>query len=93
MTVLKTRKILHSLQSKGFSTDERDHTHLILYIQNKKTNIWTKVSHGAREIDDHLIGCMARQVKLRKPQFLDLVNCPLTAEGYLAELARQEIVF
>ena len=91
MTVLKTKKIVNSLQSKGFAVDERSHTHLILFVGGRKTGIWTKVSHGSREIDDHLIACMARQVRLKKPLFLDLVNCPLTTEGYLQELARQGI--
>jgi hypothetical protein len=93
MTVLKTKRIVSSLQSKGFAADERSHTHLILFVGGKKTNIWTKVSHGAREVDDHLIACMARQVKLKKPLFLDLVNCPMTTEGYLQELARQGITY
>jgi len=35
------------------------------------------------EDDSHLVGMMARQVKLKKEQFLDLVNCPLSREEYL----------
>lgn len=74
------------LEKKGFIAREGDHTFYHLHVGGKKTAIYTKISHGEREIGDRLIAMMARQVGLNKRDFLDLVDCPLTIEAYLALL-------
>ncbi|MFT0899509.1 hypothetical protein [Candidatus Methanoprimaticola sp. MG2] len=48
-----------------------------------KTRIRTKISHGEREIGDPLILKMARQLKLDKREFLELVDCNLSGNAYL----------
>jgi predicted RNA binding protein YcfA (HicA-like mRNA interferase family) len=88
---MKVRDILVGLNRKGFLQSESDHTHLILYVNGKKTEVRTKVSHGAREIDDHLINLMSKQVHLEKKEFRDLINCPLSLEGYLKKLSAEGI--
>ncbi|MDN5846879.1 MAG: hypothetical protein L0H53_11465 [Candidatus Nitrosocosmicus sp.] len=82
MTVLKTRDISTSLIKKGFKTRDGDHTYFILYIQDRKTSIYTKISHGRREIDDSLIKRMAGQIRLEKNQFLKLIECAIDHEKY-----------
>jgi len=45
-----------------------------------------KISHGEKEIDDNLLSIMARQVKLTKKLFIDLIDCPLSEEQYVKHL-------
>lgn len=83
MTVLKTKDIRRSLTKKGFVEDS-SHDHIIFWYKpgEKKTAIRTKISHGKSEISDPLIGKMSNQTRLSKTQFVDLVQCPLSAEEY-----------
>lgn len=82
MSSLKVRDISSSLLKKGFVQHESDHTHYTFYKDNQKTSVWTKISHGERDIGDTLINIMQKQLKLTKKQFLDFVNCPLSKEEY-----------
>jgi hypothetical protein len=56
------------------------------YVDDRKTSINTKISHGERELRDVLIGLMAKQVKLTKSDFLRLVECALSAEEYRGKM-------
>lgn len=88
MTVLKKNNVINSLMKKGFRPDNRSHKYLYLYVNEKRTGIFTYVSWGSSEIDDYLIGKMSNQVRLDKTQFIDLVECPLSENEYLAELRK-----
>jgi hypothetical protein len=80
----KDAKAIHSgLMKKGFRPRENDHTFYHLFVNEKKTVIFTKVSHGEKEVGDKLLGMMARQVRLTKRDFLNLVDCPLKMDEYL----------
>lgn len=83
MATLDVKKINLRLQAKGFEKEERDH-HFFWYIHNgKKTNICTKTSFGSKkEIGDPLISAMAGQVHLNKNEFMRLIQCTLSKEGY-----------
>jgi predicted RNA binding protein YcfA (HicA-like mRNA interferase family) len=83
--VVDAKKTLKNLQKKGFSTYEGDHKFLE-YYHNGKLILHTKISHSAKDLNDFLIAQMSKQCKLSKSEFIDLVNCPLTAEQYLAKL-------
>lgn len=52
----------------------------------KTTAVYTKVSHAGKDIGAPLISRMAKQCKLSKADFLDLVDCPLDLAGYVAKL-------
>jgi predicted RNA binding protein YcfA (HicA-like mRNA interferase family) len=93
MVTIKVKDILNGLARKGFCQSEGDHSHLILYVNGKKTSIRTKVSHGSSEIGDNLINIMSIQLKLEKKKFIDLINCPLTMKDYLEELKGCGITF
>ncbi len=82
MATLKTRDIETSLLRKGFGPKDGDHKFFVYYIGEKKTRIFTKISHGKTEISDPLISAMGKQVHLNKSEFIDLINCPLTKERY-----------
>lgn len=92
MKPLKTDKIESSLVKKGFSAENGDHKYYILYCNGKKTQIFTKVSHGKPEIGEPLLGKMAKQVRLSKKDFADLIECPLSKERYMQMMKDQGYV-
>lgn len=92
MATFKTREIRKGLKNKGFIEENRKHKFYILIFNNKKTNIRTWMSHGEEEINDILIGCMARQTRLSKKDFLDLIKCPLSYDDYIKMLLKQNII-
>ena len=85
-------KIRESLLKKGFREKHAkkgaDHVYLHLFAGENPTAIYTKLSHGAKiaEYGDSLLGLMSRQLKLSKPQLLDLIDCPMDREQYLKTL-------
>jgi hypothetical protein len=86
------RDVMAGLTKKGFSKKENDHTFFHLWVDGKKTRVYTKVSHGEKEIPDNLLGAMARQLNLNKKQFLELVDCPFTLDAYVTTLRTAGIV-
>jgi len=84
----KSREVKASLQRKGFAASDGDHTFLTYVTRaGLRTAIMTKVSHGgSHDIGDPLLAQMARQCRVTKPLFLQLVDCPLDREAYEAEL-------
>lgn len=93
MASLDVSKVSSSLKKKGFK-EEREGKHINYYFHHngKDTGIRTWISHGDKEIRDHLIACMVKQTKLDKAQFLDLVNCPMTEEQYIEILKKQKLI-
>lgn len=90
----KSREVKAALQRKGFDASDGDHVFLT-YITTAglRTAIMTKVSHGgSHDIGDSLLAQMARQCKLNKPMFLQLVDCPLDRQTYEAELRNKGIL-
>ena len=84
------RAVMASLERKGFVSAEGDHTYYIYHtVDGRKTLAKTKVSHSGKDIADAILGMMARQCKLTTPQFRDLVDCPLSREGYEGILKAQ----
>lgn len=92
MTSIKRNRIVNGLGKKGFRPAGTDHIHLILYVDEKKTGIWTKVSRGGKEIGDRLIHDMSFQLKLDdNTSFIDLVDCRMSKEQYLQLLRNKGI--
>jgi hypothetical protein len=84
MPVKKRRDVEAGLLRKGFQRDEGDH-HYFTYQRlsdGKYTGIFTKTSHSGDDLDDFLLGRMARQCRVNKKQFIDLVDCPLSRQDY-----------
>ncbi len=82
MATLKTSAVRAALTRKGFVQRDGDHHYYVYCAGGKKTAVFTKISHSADEISDTLIGAMARQTRLNKSQFCDLVKCTLSADEY-----------
>jgi hypothetical protein len=89
----KQSEVEKSLSSKGFQAREGDHSYFNYYSKaGKKTAVFTKTSHGAREIDDHLLGRMSKQCKLSRADFDRLIDCPLDRDSYETKLIAQGAV-
>ena len=91
MAVLDAKRTYHNLLSKGFVTRKGDHKFLEYYF-NGKFILHTKISHGEKELESFHIGMMSRQCKLDKSSFIDLANCPLSADKYLTILKQAGII-
>ena len=91
MPVLDAKKTYQNLLSKGFKAAAGDHKYLE-YFFNGKIIFHTKISHGEKDLQDFHIGMMKRQCKLEKNEFLDLANCPLSAENYFEILKSNGVI-
>ena len=81
-------ELASALQSKGFRRRDSHHIFFELLDCGKPVGIRTKISQGRREISRGLQGQMATDLHLRSGQFDDLIECPLSGEGY-RELMRR----
>jgi hypothetical protein len=57
-------------------------------VDGERIHIHTYYSHGARECDDHILGRMAKQLRLSRAQLNDLIDCRLSGEAYV-EILRE----
>jgi hypothetical protein len=81
-----TRKIKSSLLKKSFKEDNSRHLHFRLHVDGEKTHIFTVISHGAQECSDHILGKMAKQLKLSRTELNDLIDCAMGGEAYIEVL-------
>jgi len=89
----KPRSLIKSaLESKGFEMDtcghNRDHDFFLHYVNNKKTGIRTFLSRGVKykEYSDDLLSQVAKQLRLKRKELDEFIECPLTQEGYVTLL-------
>lgn len=81
---LKVRDIVRSLQQKGF-TEVSGRSHRVFWYTDGTGagRIQTMVSRSSKgEVGAALISDMARQCRLKRSDFVALVECSLTREGY-----------
>ncbi|MDR1019488.1 MAG: hypothetical protein LBL73_01920 [Synergistaceae bacterium] len=81
---LDKSKIRRNLKRKGFRERQSDHLYLNYETSDGKlSDISTKISHGsAKDIGDSLVSEMARQCRIKKTEFVDLINCSLSRKQY-----------
>lgn len=85
------RVVEAALQSKGFRLENSHHRFFIFYTQHgEKTAVRTRTSQGGSELDDYLLGQMAKQCHLPKGAFLELVDCTLDQPGYEKRLSERD---
>lgn len=95
MPVRTAREVISSLISKGFEKSNNDHKKFILYINNQKTNIFTKVSHGKKsnDLDSFILSSIKKQIKLdTTSQLLELVDCTMSGSDYLEILKQNQTI-
>ena len=92
MSTYRTREIKQALLSKGFQQRNTSHEFYRLYVDNKKTSVQTSLSFGSKEYGDNLLGLVARQVRLKKGELEEFIECPLTGEDYVQLLVERDHV-
>ncbi|MFH1005838.1 MAG: hypothetical protein V1781_10185 [Bacteroidota bacterium] len=90
--VLDSKKTENNLIRKGFSPKKSDHIRLEFWYNGKLTRIRTKLSHNHQEINDYLIGQMAKQIALTRKQFIALADCTLDKNEYQKILKERGII-
>lgn len=94
MSVLDAKKTYKNLKNKGFkdSANKSDDHKYLEYFHQGKLVLYTKISHGAKDLGNFLIKQMADQCKLDKKDFMDLANCPLSQKKYEEILANKGFI-
>ncbi len=92
MATRKAREIKEGLTKKGFIAVQRDHTYLFFSVEGRKSGIHTKISHGRSEYGDNLLSFVAKELHLSRKQLDDLLDCPLSYEGYLSVLREKKVI-
>ena len=77
-----------ALESKGMSAHNGRHHIMLIKKIDGLLQFTTHISFNSKEIDDYLAGNMADQCGLRAAEFGDLVDCPLSEEGW-EKIARE----
>jgi hypothetical protein len=88
VTTRSTDAVVDGLIAKGMVKDENHH-HMLRKKLDGVTTLVTRVSHGAREIDEHNGKLMANQCALQLREFWDLVDCPLSEADWDAKVAER----
>jgi hypothetical protein len=80
--MLESSKALKSLKKKGFE-EKNTHHKILEYSLDGKFILHTRISHGANhDLSNYHVAQMAKQCKLSKKEFVDLVQCPLSKSDY-----------
>jgi len=88
----KTADIRGALERKGFEAANRDHVFLFLFVDGRKTQVRTKISHGTKEYGDGLLSLMAKQLHLNMSELGELLDCPLSRESYVSLLMERGVL-
>lgn len=84
--------VIAGLKKKGFE-DSPKNTHHIYYVyrttQGKISKIYTYTSHSGKEITDPILSAMAKQCRLKKADFLKLIDCTMSRQEYENEMKNQ----
>lgn len=83
-------EIERGLKRKGFVEELNDHRYLRFVFNGEKTHIRTMVSHGRKDVTDHILARMAEQCALSIREFRNLVDCALGEDEYGQGLRRFE---
>jgi hypothetical protein len=81
VTTRPTVAVGKALTDKGMVSDEGHHRMYRKTVAGVTTLV-TRISHNAREIDEHIGKLMANQCALRLREFWELVDCPMSEEEW-----------
>ena len=90
----KARVVRRALLRKGFrQSDSRHRWYEYEQLNGEASGIKTLMSHGEdRDLADHLLGQMARQIHLTRRQFDSLIDCDLSQAEYEAMMRRDGFI-
>ena len=91
------KDVVEALCQKGFKENKsaKGHDHYRYYdLNDRKTSVRTMVSRGTKykTLGNDLRSEMARQCKLSKKQFEQLVSCDLTRQSYEEILRSKQLI-
>lgn len=92
MSTYKTRVIESALSKKGFEKKESHHKKYTLYVNGKRTSIYTFISHGNKEYGDNLLNKMKDQLHISRKELEELIMCPLKHEDYIQILHKKNLI-
>ena len=95
MSPFKTREFKRACEKKGFRVERSTgHDYLYFYYENKKTQIFTKVSFGSsEEIGVQLFKYLKKQLRLDdSKQLADFIKCPIEYVDYVEILRQKGII-
>ena len=81
----RSNDVARALKRKGFAEEISGHHVYYWYVTEDglRSAVNTRISHGgSHDIGDTLLGLMAKQCKLPKRHFVELVDCTLDQPGY-----------
>ena len=86
--------VIAGLKKKGFENSKNTHHRYYTYRsqEGKLSDVYTYASHSGKELSDSLLSKMARQCKLRKEEFLRLIDCTMNRQEYEQALEDQNII-
>ncbi|MDU9376662.1 hypothetical protein McpSp1_12860 [Methanocorpusculaceae archaeon Sp1] len=75
-----------ALKKKGFEVKSGAHSHVIYSFVHDgcPLPVMTHMSHNHQEIDDYLQERMAKQMKISKSEFLEIVSCKIGHDELVA---------
>jgi hypothetical protein len=86
MSPRPARTVRGSLTKKGFREERSHHLYFRLHVDGEKTHVFTYISHGAQECDDHILGVMKKHLMLSRAQLDALIDCQMGGEEYVGIL-------
>lgn len=90
MKTFPKNKARTSLLKKGFHKENKSSHHCFyyLYIGDKKTRIYTYLSHSSdKEINSKVLGKMKKQLRFNtRENFDNFLDCPFNGNDYLKML-------
>jgi hypothetical protein len=99
MATRKAADVAGALERKGFVEKPssgkgrgQDHRRFVLVVDGKKSGVRTMLSRGYKELEDNMLGLMAREVRLSKREFLRLIDCPMDRAEYLEFLRDSKVL-
>lgn len=68
------------------------HKKYTLYINGKRTSIYTFISHGIKEYGDYLLNKMKKQLYISSEELDKLIECPLKKEDLIKILNEKNLI-
>ncbi|MEA1904849.1 MAG: hypothetical protein U9M97_03090 [Candidatus Hadarchaeota archaeon] len=89
---IPARKPRSLLLKIGFE-EEAGKDHVFFYFRYVgRIVVRAKISHGAKEIDQPVLGLMGKQLKLKRKNFEEFLRGELSREDYIGILRELEVI-
>lgn len=92
MSERRRAQVIAALKSKSFEVRQGGHTKFFLLVDGGKTPINTFISHSDRKVDSARLRQLATELRLDVKELLDLIDCPLSGEAYVALLKQRGVL-